>query len=205
MSRVPRQNHPFQYVVEHCLAGQWTPGDRDAMIIQQAHLDAEKYGGREKVVILLEQEPGSGGLAQNYELRKKLTGFPVESIPVRGERSAIVSHLSSKVIRHGPFASAAQIGDVALIAGEWNEAWLDEEHNFPDGMYSDRVDASSLAFNWLSEKEVWDIGIDGQEARNCECGRIPHEDWCDEGFTERQEAQQEFNRRNAGDLYRGDV
>ena len=172
MSRAPKQVYPYEYVVENVVKGKWTPGERDNVIVQTARLDGKD------VIILIEQEPGSGGVAQNYELTKKLRGYRVESVKVSGERSARLSFLHPKVRRAGPFASQAEIGNVALVRGSWVDEWLDELDNFPEGRYSDQVDATSLAFNWLSEKETWQIddGLDNV----CECGSRPHEPWCDD-------------------------
>ena len=202
MSRAPRGNYPYEYCVEHAVKGHWLPGERDDMILQQARIDDASYG-KGGVQVLIEQEPGSGGVAQNYELTKKLRGHAVLSIPVRGERSAKVSHFSAKVMRAGPFASAAQSGDVGIIGGDWNDEYLDELHNFPEGKYSDQVDATSMAYNYLSEREFLEIAPH-TEKTTCECGRRPHEDWCDEGFAEKQEGIERFDRREAGEIWRGE-
>ena len=202
MSRAPRGNYPYEYCVEHAVKGHWVPGERDDHILQQAKIDDARFGTG-GVQVLIEQEPGSGGVAQNYEITKKLRGHAVMSIPVRGERSAKVSHFSAKVMRAGPFASAAQRGDVGIIGGEWNDEYLDELHNFPEGKYSDQIDATSMAYNWLSEREFMDIAP-RTEQTTCECGRRPHEDWCDEGFAEKQADVEHFDRRDAGKIWRGE-
>ncbi len=203
MSRMPRGSYPYEYCVEHALKGHWLPGDRDDMILQQARIDDAKYGVG-GVTVLLEQEPGSGGVAQNYELRKKLRGHSVFSIPVRGERSAKVSHFSAKVMRAGPFASAAQAGSVGVIGGDWNDEYLDELHNFPEGKYSDQVDATSLCYNYLSEREFLEIAPKVESSPICECGKRPHEDWCDVGFEEKQAGIEKYDSRDAGKIWRGE-
>ena len=43
-----------------------------------------------------------------------------------------------------------QAGNVKLLRGQWNEAYLSELENFPVGGHDDQVDASSDAFNELA-------------------------------------------------------
>jgi phage terminase large subunit-like protein len=38
------------------------------------------------------------------------------------------------------------VGNVALVKGAWNNAYLEELRTFPNGAHDDQVDASSRAF-----------------------------------------------------------
>jgi hypothetical protein len=50
----------------------------------------------------------------------------------------------------------AEAGNVALVPGPWNGAFLDELSTFPQGAHDDQVDAASLAFSQLTAKhEFW--------------------------------------------------
>ena len=42
-----------------------------------------------------------------------------------------------------------------MLRGDWNEEYLAELESFPDGSHDDMVDASSDAFNKLSEVRSW--------------------------------------------------
>jgi phage terminase large subunit-like protein len=55
----------------------------------------------------------------------------------------------NKVTRAEPFASQWQAGNVELARGPWNEAFLQELEEFPDGGHDDQVDASAGAFSSL--------------------------------------------------------
>ena len=60
----------------------------------------------------------------------------------------------SKVERADPFAAQCQAGNVKLIRGAWNAAYLDELCSFPAGAHDDQVDASSGAFHKLAVVEI---------------------------------------------------
>lgn len=125
------------FFVEDCKAGRWSPGERDEVIREIAARDG--HG----VVVAVEQEPGSGGLAQNDALVRLLFGHTV--------RSRSPSRSGDKFVRAAPFASAAENKHVFLVRGAWNEDYLDEleaadPSRATDRQYLDRMDGSSLAF-----------------------------------------------------------
>lgn len=122
------------YYILDVIRGQWTAGDRDTIMLQTAELD-----GRD-VDVVVEQEPGSAGKSDAASTVRLLAGFKV-----RAE-----THTKSKIERAQPYASQAQAGNVRLVAGEWNRAYIEELHNFPDAKHDDQVDASSGAFNRLA-------------------------------------------------------
>jgi hypothetical protein len=68
-----------------------------------------------------------------------LAGYPVKCEPATG----------SKEVRAEPFASQCEAGNVRLVRGPWNAAYIDELTTFPNGSHDDQVDASSSAFNRL--------------------------------------------------------
>jgi predicted phage terminase large subunit-like protein len=88
-----------------------------------------------------EQEPGSGGKESAEVTVKDLAGFVVHTERVTGD----------KVTRADPFAAQWQAGNVRLVRGEWNKAYLDELETFPNGTFKDQADASSGAFNKLTQ------------------------------------------------------
>jgi len=90
--------------------------------------------------VLIEQEPGSGGIAQVDAIVKLLAGYRAEGIRVTGD----------KLVRAGPAASQAESRRLRLVKGEWTARFLDELEAFPEGAYSDQVDALGLAFNHLA-------------------------------------------------------
>ncbi|MFN7026324.1 MAG: phage terminase large subunit [Pseudorhizobium sp.] len=68
-----------------------------------------------------------------------LAGWTVKADPETGD----------KVTRAEPFSSQCEAGNVFLVQGTWNEAYLDEFCLFPGGAFKDQVDATSGAFGRL--------------------------------------------------------
>jgi predicted phage terminase large subunit-like protein len=118
------------YYVEHVVKGKWTPGSRDEVILRTAQADGRGC------ITAIEQEPGSGGIAQIATLVKLLVGYPVRGAQITGD----------KATRAGPVASQAEHGNILLVNGPWVLDFLDELDAFPEGEYKDQVDALSIAF-----------------------------------------------------------
>jgi predicted phage terminase large subunit-like protein len=60
----------------------------------------------------------------------------------------------SKTLRAQPFAAAVEAGNVSLVQGAWNEAFLDEARTFPMGAHDDQIDAAASAFLELTRQGV---------------------------------------------------
>lgn len=114
--------------------GQWSSLKRNQMMGTTAASDGIECE------IEIEQEPGSAGKESKETSIRELAGYSVRARPATGD----------KVTRAGPFAAQCEAGKVKILKGAWNDAYLTELHNFPDGVYDDQVDASSVAFNRLS-------------------------------------------------------
>jgi predicted phage terminase large subunit-like protein len=126
------------WYIKNVVRGKWIPVERDKIVHQTAKADGTS------VRITIEQEPASGGIAQIDYLIRMLAGFSVEAEKISQSKS-------SKVLRAAPYASQCGAKNVRLVQGEWNLAYLDELCDFgEDCAFSDQVDASSQAFNYLS-------------------------------------------------------
>ncbi len=121
------------YVVDVVLA-QLASAERNRLMRQTAELDGPSVRG------WVEQEPGSGGKESAEATLRLLSGFPYRAETVTGD----------KVTRADPFAAQWQAGNVRIVRGPWNRAYLDELEAFPAGKYDDQVDASSGAFAKLA-------------------------------------------------------
>jgi predicted phage terminase large subunit-like protein len=55
-----------------------------------------------------------------------------------------------KSIRARPASAQAEAGNIKLLRGPWNEAFLDEVCTFPAGAHDDQVDAFADALNDLA-------------------------------------------------------
>lgn len=127
------------YFIEDVVCGRWTPHDRDAIILQTAHLDGRA------TEIVVEQEPGSAGVSQIAAMVTLLAGFRIS-----GRRST-----GDKVTRAGPLASQMEAGNVKVVSGPYVAAMMDEMCSFPSvGVHDDQVDACSSAFLVLAEEPV---------------------------------------------------
>lgn len=126
--------HEGTYYVEHVVRQRCGPGDVEKTVRQTAELD-----GRD-IPIVMEQEPGSSGKLFTRSMIRALAGWSVEARPATGD----------KVTRAMPFLAQAQAGNVRLLRGPWNSAYLDEITAFPIGGHDDQVDATSGAFAKLT-------------------------------------------------------
>ena len=103
--------------IRHGVGGQWSVSERDERIVMQAAQDGPNVG------IVLEQEPGSGGVSQVEYLTRQLVGYRVEV--ARPDRD--------KATRLRPIIAAAERGRVHLVAGPWAQSMLAEARVYPAG------------------------------------------------------------------------
>lgn len=127
-----------KYYVVDVIRGQWSSGERNRIMLQTAAIDAERTGGA--CVVWTEQEPGSGGKESAEATVKYLAGYPVHAETSTG----------SKEVRAQPLAAQCEAGNVKLLRGSWNAAYLAEITSFPFGANDDQVDGSSGAFNKIA-------------------------------------------------------
>lgn len=132
------------YYVGHVARGQWEALAREKVIRQCAEIDGTG------VTVYVEQEPGSGGKeSAKNTIINTLPGFACFADRVKGDKYA----------RAHPYAAMVQAYNVFVVAGDWNDAYLSELHNFtPEGSgYKDQVDASSGAYNKLTGGKTLDL------------------------------------------------
>ena len=112
-----------------------SPAKVETAIKNSASLDGKRCW------VAFPQDPGQAGKAQVGALTRMLAGWIVKAAPETG----------SKETRATPFAAQCEAGNVKLIEGDWNEAFLDELAVFPAGKHDDQVDAAAGAFHLLAE------------------------------------------------------
>lgn len=127
-----------RFVVEDVVRGQWAATDREKRIRATAEMDG--YG----VHVWVEQEPGSGGKESAEATIRNLRGYKVNADRVTGD----------KAYRADPYAAQVQGGNVQLVRGDWNRAFVSEHEVFPNGAYKDQVDAAAGAFAKLVEQSA---------------------------------------------------
>lgn len=123
------------YAVLDVLRLRGGPLEVAAAIEQTAKLDGRG------VPIGLPQDPGQAGKQQIAFLTQRLAGFRVVASPESG----------SKLHRAGAAAAAVEAGQLAVLRGAWNRAFLDELRDFPGGRKDDQVDALARAVAMLAE------------------------------------------------------
>jgi len=125
-----------EFIVEDIKRGQWSTEERESIIKATARADGHKC------LVVIEQEPGSGGKESAESTIKNLAGYTVRADRPSGD----------KIYRADPFSVQVNNGNVALVAGDWNKDFIDEMAPYPDGAYKDQIDAASGAFNILAAK-----------------------------------------------------
>lgn len=132
-----------RFVVAHVITTQSEGNEVRKIIKATAEAD-----GRD-VMVSLPQDPGQAGKVQKADFVQLLAGWTVKIDPETGD----------KVTRAEPFAAQCEGGNVYIVKGDWNEAYLDELCLFPGGSFKDQVDASSGAFGRLVTKPEPQAGV----------------------------------------------
>lgn len=122
------------YTVEDIVRLRGTPREVEAAIYATAALDGKT------VMVGIEQDPGQAGKFEAGYYVKNLAGHNVRTFRVRHD----------KVTRAQPVSAQAEAGNVRLMRGRWNEAFVQELEAFPEGGHDDQVDAFSGAFAALT-------------------------------------------------------
>lgn len=126
-----------RFVIIDVINRQLKAGDVRSTVLVTVKMDHAKYAWcRQR----LPQDPGQAGKDQKASYMEMLAGFDVHMIPESGD----------KATRAEPMAAQWQHGMFDLVAGEWNEAYLNQLESFPDSKWKDMVDASSSAFNEIT-------------------------------------------------------
>jgi hypothetical protein len=96
---------------------------------------------RRFVSIAIEEEHGAAGkFVTDHFQRAVLRGYEVSSDYVSGD----------KVSRAKPWCALAESGNVRLLKGGWNRAFLAEATAFPRGAHLDQCDSVSGAYKYLA-------------------------------------------------------
>ncbi|BAQ44387.1 phage terminase large subunit [Methylobacterium aquaticum] len=135
-----------QFYVADVRRDRVSAGKLEEMLINTARQDAQAIGD---VRISLPQDPGGAGKFQASYLVGKLIGFNARATPETGDKET----------RALPVSAQAEAGNITLVKGAWNEAFLDEVSSFPNGSFKDQVDALSRAFQELAGPSYGMLGV----------------------------------------------
>lgn len=123
------------YIIEITL-GRWSAYNREKMIKQKAKDDDTRFG---RVLTVIEQEPGSGGKESAESTIRNLAGHWVKADKVT----------ASKDTRLYPMAAQVEAGNFYLINDDWNEDFIDQAADVPNGEFRDMIDSACGAFNFI--------------------------------------------------------
>ena len=123
-----------KFYVLDVIRGRWDSDARERLIKTTAEADGKK------VVIGIEQEPGSGGLESALHTVRNLSGFACKMDKAD----------THKETRAEPFSSQINGYNVTLVPASWNSEYISELQYFPNSKYKDQVDASAGAFNMIA-------------------------------------------------------
>ncbi len=119
-----------QIVIRHVTRGQWSSLEVDNNMRQQAKIDGKA------IIQDVPQDPGQAGKAQKRHIADNMKGYRVLFSPETGSKETRAEGLSSQ----------AEAGNVYMLRGDWNQAFIDEADLFPAGTYKDQIDGWSRAY-----------------------------------------------------------
>lgn len=129
------------YYILDVTSDQIDPAMVDRTFINLTRQDAARFSQeKRRYLARWEQEPGSAGKRETWRMVKMLAGIDSKGVP---------SH-TDKLIRAKPLAAQAEVGNVHLLRGAWNEMFLQQMHGQPDWPHDDIMDASGGAFEDLT-------------------------------------------------------
>lgn len=124
------------FYVEDVVRDRLSPGGVDKLLKAVTSQD----NATASVRVRIPQDPGQAGKTDVASKIKLLAGYDVRAKPVTGDKEQ----------RARPAASQAEAGNVKLLRGRWNEAFMEELCTFPAGAHDDQVDAFADAINELA-------------------------------------------------------
>lgn len=127
-----------RFVIADVVRLREAPERRDAALVNTAALDGKKTKQS------IPQDPGQAGKTQVLYLTRALAGYNVVTSPETGD----------KVTRAEPVAAQVNVGNVSMLRGDWNSAFVTELRAFPNGANDDQVDGLSRAFAELIVQRV---------------------------------------------------
>lgn len=123
-----------QWWILDVVRDQLDSAEREKLIVNTAKKDGRK------VIIGLEQEPGSGGKESAQASVKRLAGFKCRVVPAVG----------SKEERADEWSSMINAEAFKMKIAEWNSTLLDELKHFPHSKYKDQIDAGAGSYTILA-------------------------------------------------------
>jgi predicted phage terminase large subunit-like protein len=134
------------YFIEDIVRFQGRPREVEQTIRQTAILDLERYGtvSPYTVSLFIEHDPAQAGKFEAEYYTTEFAAFGLQAIPPQGD----------KVTRARVCSVQAEAQNVKLIRGPWNEDFLIEAQDFPEG-HDDQIDGWSGAMRQVHAIEAF--------------------------------------------------
>jgi predicted phage terminase large subunit-like protein len=124
------------YFIENVARMFCTPGKVTEAMVRLAHADGVE------TTVAFHQDPASAGKLEAEFTTKALDGFDVRCFPTTGDKQT----------RCKPVSAQAEAGNIHIVKGDWNGAFLLELENFPQAAHDDQVDALSGAHQSITTR-----------------------------------------------------
>ena len=131
------------FYVEHAIRMRASPLRVEQAILATASMDERR------TAIALAQDPGQAGKTQAQQFVGKLAGYNVRTQRETGD----------KVTRFSPFSAQCQAGNVKIVKGPWNGAFIESLEGFPEAAHDDDADACAGAFDYLTAAKLGRVAI----------------------------------------------
>ncbi len=133
------------FYVEDVQRGRWSPNQVETNLKNTASQDGWS------IRIRLPEDPGAAGKSDAATKVKLLAGYDIK----------VERPTGAKTVRAKPASAQAEAGNVKLVRGDWNTAFLDEVCSFPNAQHDDQVDAFADALNELALGSQYNIDAMG--------------------------------------------
>lgn len=124
----------YKGIVLHAYAERLGPAEQDKAVLTISQQDGHHS------LIRWQRDPGSAGVKETHHLRTLLQGWNAVGLPSN----------QSKYQRAKAASRAVEKRQIAILSdASWNQRWLNQLSQFPDGAHDDEVDGFTNAYNAL--------------------------------------------------------
>jgi predicted phage terminase large subunit-like protein len=118
--------------------GQWSDAEVKVKVKNIATQDRKRFS---RVRTSIPQDPGAGGKAYANSIIRNAQGLDVTKSVESGD----------KEMRARPVSAQCEVGNLYLVEGDWNSAFLAELKGFPTAKLKDQVDATSRGYEHMQK------------------------------------------------------